>query len=246
LDSAARAVYNAAMSTSLPGPFGALQVRAHAPADAQPSGLVFFHAGAATRTPFAASAAFCDALAAAAACHVLAVDSALIAAPEFPRSVDEAYFTVCHLHELAEDFGVDHRRLGVAGQGFGGTLATQVARLAKERRNPALPFELLIDPLLELRAPSPALAAFVQRYLPNEADRSDPRASPSVAKNLIGLPPTLVVTSQPDAQLEACDAYVAALARAYVPARVVHARGPAAAEEALSACAQAVRAALAG
>jgi acetyl esterase len=232
---------------SLSGPFGALTLHAHAGGAASSErvgGLVFFHGGGATGASFASASAQHASLADAGGCRVLAVDSALLSKPSFPQVVDEAYFAVCHLHELAEDFGVDHRRIAVGGEGFGATLAAAVGRLAKQRRNPAIALQLLLDPYLDLRAPDPSWADFVERYLPDADQRSDPRASPGLATNLIGLPPACLITSRDDEQRAAADTYAAALRRAYVQVDVVHARGPHARADALDGGARALRAAL--
>lgn len=191
------------------GPFGEITVHVHRGPDTVPGACVFFGGARAVGERAAR-------LAQDMGCTLLAVDSALSLAPAFPQSVDEAYFITCTLHEHADELGLDHRHLAVAGEGLGAALATTVARLAKERRNPALVLQLLIAPVLDLRTPCAALEPLVQRYLPSASDREDPRASPVLAKNLIGLPPALVLAPNDDSQHAAACAYVEALRRAHV------------------------------
>ena len=165
---------------TIPAAGALLRVRTYRPSSAQAElgGLVFFHAGDAES---ATHDALCRQLSLASGCVIAACDYR----PRFPNAPDDAYFAACYVHEHADDFGIDHRRLGVGGVDLGAGLATTVARLAKERRNPPLVLQLLIAPRLDLRdghAPDYATAA----------EREDPRCSPILAKNLIGLPPAWI------------------------------------------------------
>ncbi len=208
------------------GPFGEVRLRVHAPAQHGSGALIFFNEPAAGAAGVdgrvdghVGTEQRCVALANAAACSVLAVDSALIAEPRFPRAVDEAYFITCFLHEHADELGLDHRRIALGGQGFGATLATAAARLAKERRNPDLAFQLLLFPVLDLGSgAAPGRAQLAASYLRHADDAVDPRASPLLAKNLIGLPATHLVATPEPAQQHEAESYLAALEKAFVPA----------------------------
>jgi len=57
------------------------------------------------------------------------------------------------------------------------------------------------------------------------ADRTNPKASPLLAADLSGLPPTMIVTCQFDPLRDEGDAYAEALAAAGVPVRHLRARG---------------------
>jgi acetyl esterase len=193
------------------------------------AGLVFFHGGGFVAGGPASHDAFCGQLAAASGCAIVSCSYRLAPEHRFPAAIDDAYFATCFVHEHADEFGIDHRRCGVAGIEVGASLATGVARLAKERRNPALGFQLLIDPVLELapaaisgmRLAAPAsLEWAVAQYIDPDL-REDPRCSPLRANNLIGLPPALIVCAGDDAVTEQAERYAARMRDAHVAVAIV-------------------------
>jgi acetyl esterase len=226
----------------IPAPNGPLLARVYAPSQSAElqAGLLFFSAGFYVVDELSGHAALCQQLAVSADCVVVSV--APRAAPEhkFPSAADDAYAATCWIHENADELGIDHRRLAIGGESTGASLATGVCRLAKERRNPALGFQLLLYPVTDLR--SAALARLSQLldaqddnvkqlrqlttgvlentialYAATEAERADPRCSPLAASNLIGLPPALIISAELDALAEQVNGYAQALQRAEVP-----------------------------
>jgi len=226
----------------IPAPNGPLLARVYAPSQSAElqAGLVFFSAGFYVVDELSGHAALCQQLAVSADCVVVSV--APRAAPErkFPSAADDAYAASCWIHENADELGIDHRRLAIGGESTGASLATGVCRLAKERRNPALCFQLLLYPVTDLRSAALArvsqlldgqadnvkqlgrlttgvLASTIALYAATEAERADPRCSPLAASNLIGLPPALIISAELDALAEQVDGYAQALKRAEVP-----------------------------
>ncbi|HKP58244.1 MAG TPA: alpha/beta hydrolase [Polyangiales bacterium] len=186
----------------IPSPGGSLrlrQYRAQAADSGDSFGLVFFHAGAFVTGGVETHAAFCGQLSLASGCVVVSCEYRLAPEHRFPRALDDAYFAACFVHEHADELGIDHRRLGIGGIEVGANLATGVARLAKERRNPALGLQVLLCPALDLRSPARDWAA---GHYASEAERADPRCSPLLARNLIGLPPALIVCGSAAADAE--------------------------------------------
>jgi acetyl esterase len=207
----------------IPGPQGELRVRAYQPAglSAASGGLIFFAAGGFVVGELYGHAALCQELALAAGCVVVAIEPRLAPEQPFPAAILDAYAATCWVHENADELAIDHRRIAIGGEGAGATLATAVCRLAKERRNPALAFQLLLYPWVDLRpaalAALPALARLAELYVPRAADREDPRCSPLAARNLIGVAPALIVSADEDALSDQIEAYAAALRAAHVP-----------------------------
>ena len=221
-------------------PGGVLRLRSYRPERAgeqQRAGLVFFHGGAFVVGDPASHDALCGGLSLEADCVV--VSSAYRLAPEhrFPSAVDDAYFAASFVHEHADEFGIDHRRLGVAGVEVGAGLATTVARLAKERRNPALGFQALLRPWLDLREADWAIEQYADARV-----REDPRCSPLLARNLIGLPPVLIAGGETDVRVAQANAYAERLREVHV---AVERCGDPSEADGLRACARAIRLALA-
>lgn len=227
----------------IPAPHGALVARVYAPlqsAELQP-GLIFFSAGFYVVDELSGHAALCQQLAVSADCVVVSVAPRSAPEHKFPAAADDAYAATCWIHENADELGIDHRRLAIGGESTGASLATGVCRLAKERRNPALCFQLLLYPVTDLRSEAVAhvaqqlnaaqpevrqlrrlttgmLESAIAQYAGSEAERADPRCSPLAASNLIGLPPVLIISGELDALADQVDAYAQALQRAQVPA----------------------------
>lgn len=226
----------------IPAPNGPLTARVYAPSQSAElqAGLIFFAAGFYVIDELSGHAALCQQLAVSA--DLVVVSVAPRGAPEhrFPSAAEDAYAATCWIHENADELGIDHRRLAIGGESTGASLATGVCRLAKERRNPALCYQLLLYPVTDLRSEALArvsqllnvsdhelgqlrrlttgmLPSTLALYAATEAERADPRCSPLAAGNLIGLPPALIINAELDALAEQVEAYARALQRAEVP-----------------------------
>lgn len=192
-------------------------------------GIVFFHAGGYVAGDEARHAPFCTALAQASEAVVVSCSYRLAPEHKFPAAVEDAYFAASFVHEHADELGIDHRLLAIAGIEAGAALASSVARLAKERRNPSLILQLLIGPLLDLRegglpreqangeaSAREHLRWAAEQYVRADADRADPRVSPLIAKNLIGLPPALILSAERDVLRDQAEQFAHALGEAGV------------------------------
>lgn len=76
-------------------------------------------------------------------------------APEFPAPVpaEDCYAALIWLHAHAAELGLDRTRIGIMGDGAGGSLAAATALLARDRGlNPPLKSQILVSPMLDDRA----------------------------------------------------------------------------------------------
>ena len=178
---------------------------------------------------------YCRLVADSAGCAVVNIDYVLAPEHPYPQAVHQVHDLLVWLHEHADELGLDGTRLAVGGHSAGGNLAVASALVARRTRRPPLrglvvdyaPLDLstpasakLTD---ELRAQPGAVdlaaagAMFDSWYLPDPRDAFDELASPLLAPDLSGLPPTVVLTAQHDLLRAEGDAFAARLAAAGVP-----------------------------
>jgi len=163
---------------------------------------------------------------------IVFVDYDLAPEHHYPVAIEQGYAATCYVAEHAEEFGVDARRLAVAGDSSGGNLATAVSLLAKERSGPAIAAQLLFYPPTSAEFESDSYKQFAEgpwltkatmqwfwdQYLPDHTLRKDPSASPLFAslRQLGGLPRTLIITAENDVLRDEGEAYGRKLAEAGV------------------------------
>lgn len=165
---------------------------------------------------------------------VVSVDYRLAPEHKFPAALDDSYAAVTWVAEHAAELGADALRLAVAGDSAGGNLATVVCQLAKERGGPAIAFQALIYPVVDLDTTTPfesrkefggggyflamrEMQWFNSLYLTDAAAQvKDPRVSPLNIEDLRGQPPALVMTAGCDPLRDEGKAYAERLAAAGV------------------------------
>ena len=161
--------------------------------------------------------------------------------PEFPFPVpcDDAYDAFVWAHANAADLGVDKRRIAVGGDSAGAHLATGVAIAARDRDAAEIAFQLLLYPTVEpvfdtesmtTYANGPGLTRadmefFWNAFLPGGPSYEDPRAIPSEAESLAGLPPAYIVLAQFDPLRDEGALYALLLDEAGVNVKQVEAEG---------------------
>lgn len=150
----------------------------------------------------------------------------------YPIAIEQAYAATKYVADHAREFHVDASRLAVAGDSVGGNMAAVVTLLAKERGGPAIDQQVLFYPVTDANfdtgsynqfAKGPwltreAMKWFWNAYLPDEAKRKDPTASPLQAslEQLNGLPPALIITDENDVLRDEGEAYGRKLTQAGV------------------------------
>lgn len=154
-------------------------------------------------------------------------------APEhrYPEPVEDVHAALAWTAAEADALGVDPARLSIGGDSSGANLAAAAALATRDRGGPALVAQVLEIPALDLtlghaeREPDPdavvltydELAANVERYCDPDR-RGEPYASPALAPDLSGLPPTLIMTAEHDVLRGDGRCFAERLAAAGVPA----------------------------
>ncbi|MBQ0923893.1 alpha/beta hydrolase [Saccharopolyspora endophytica] len=167
---------------------------------------------------------------------VLNVDYPVAPQHPFPIPPKACFEVTRWAAEHAGELGVDPERLSIGGASAGGSLATAVARQARDAGGPHLALQVLHYPSLDLvtstqaklsargRTEPPFLkpwmsAVFHNSYLPDKALGLDPLASPAYGDNgadLAGTAPALLITTELDLLNAEGRRYAEALRRAGV------------------------------
>ncbi len=170
--------------------------------------------------------------AAAADAVVASVEYRLAPEHRFPAGVEDSYAALTGLLAQSAQLGLDPTIVTVGGASSGGNFAAVVALMARDRAGPALALQLLEIAGTDLTKSSHAWRnpvrghdttrerdlAMVDLYLTELAARAHPYASPLFAPDLRGLAPAYVMNAQFDPRRDECEAYVARLQDAGVPA----------------------------
>ena len=216
----------------IPGPVQ-IPVRVYRPSLATDlPALMYFHGGGFVICNLDTHDRLCRSLANASGCAVVSVDYRLAPEHKFPAAVEDAYSATRYIAEHAAEFGIDPTRIAVGGDSAGANLATVVALMARDRRGPALKFQLLIYPVTDFTGhvtesereygkgyflDQELMDWFADQYFAPETDRHQPYASPSKASDVRGIPPAFVITGECDPLRDQGEAYADKMRSAGVP-----------------------------
>ncbi len=218
---------------SIPGPAGLLRARLYrsaAGSGALPA-VVYFHGGGWIYGDLDTHDAVCRGIANQGFCAVVSVDYRLAPEHRFPAAVEDSVAATQWVAANAAALGIDAGRLAVAGDSAGGNLAAVVALTLRDKGGPPLAMQVLIYPVTDQAADAGSHLHFAEgylltredmlwireKYLRDERDAADWRASPLRASDLSRLPPAYVITAGFDPLRDEGNAYAERLTRAGVP-----------------------------
>ena len=210
-----------------------LPARLYAPVDTdgpQPV-LIYFHGGGWTLGSVDSHDATCRYLAREGGLKVLSVDYRLAPEFQFPTAVKDTLAAFRYVRDNATELGVDASRIAVGGDSAGGNLAAVVCQQARDAGETMPAFQLLFVPATDMSARTASYKTFREgfyltkatmdwyekTYIRSEDDRTDPRASPLLAKDFSGLPPAHVATGGFDPLRDEGEAYARRMSDAGVP-----------------------------
>lgn len=189
--------------------------------------LLFFHGGGWVIGDLDTHDTLCRSLCNESGCAVFAVDYRMGPEHRFPAAVHDTETAMNWLAGNAPDLKIDPSRLAIGGDSAGGNLAAVGAMIARDAGGPVLKFQLLIYPATDQRAghashdrngegymlTSELMTWFRHHYL-DHSDYQDWRASPLLADSHADLPPAFVLTAGFDPLVDEGHAYATALSEA--------------------------------
>jgi len=207
---------------SVAGAGGDLGARIYTPDGFEPGDgalLIYYHGGGNIRGSLDTHDSTCRVLANASKAKVLSVEYRLAPENPFPAAADDAWASFNWAHAHVRDLGVSSNRVAVGGDSAGGNLAAVVSLDARDRSGPPIAFQMLIYPVTDHASNTESkrlysngymlnsMPFYTASYIPAEADRTDPRASPAYAASFANLPPAVVMTAGFDPLLDDGKAY---------------------------------------
>lgn len=202
------------VETTIPGPKRDILLRIYWPMERERcvGAAVFFHGGGFVLGSLNSFDSLARRLAKESSAVIVSVEYSLAPEYKFPVAVEEAYLATSWVGEsLDELMGRSGCAMGVIGDSAGANLAATTALLIRDRQGPELAFQLLAYPptnfdenvkSIEENAKGylltkETLAWFVEQYLGEEDDPSNPLISP-VHASLQLLPPAAIITAHYD------------------------------------------------
>lgn len=196
------------------GPEGKLPARIYTPVAAgsgpQPC-LLFFHGGGFVCGSLDVYDGFCRMIAEMSGVKVIAVAYRLAPENPFPAAVNDATASLRWLVANAATYKFDVGRIAVGGDSAGGNLAAVTAQWARMALLPVA-CQWLICPMTHVSEEyvsvrdhinDPILSRemalwFLGKYLPDDVDPTDPRHSPLLEYDFVGLPSAYIVLAGND------------------------------------------------
>ncbi|XRQ12511.1 alpha/beta hydrolase [Actinomadura welshii] len=188
--------------------------------------LVFYHGGGWVIGDIDTHDTVCRYLAVQAEVRVLSAGYRLAPEHPYPAAAEDARTAYDYAVANAAELGADPRAIAVAGDSAGGNLAAVVALAADRTPDFALLFYPATDVSVRRRSreifaegfqlTDADMTWFIDHYCPEER-RAEPTASPLLAEDVGGFPPTYLVTAGFDPLRDEGEAFAKRLAEAGVP-----------------------------
>ena len=213
------------------GKGGPIALRVYRPAVGVLPAFVFFHGGGWVVGDLDTHDVVCRQIARESGAVVIAVDYRLAPEHPFPAASDDAWSATTWIAAHADTLGIDPARIAVGGDSAGGGLAACVALMARDTRKPRLALQVLVYPVLDLRAETgsystyadgylltrAAMKWYIEQYAPAPQAVNDWHASPLLAPWVHGVAPALIIAAELDPLVDEGDAYGRRLRGARVP-----------------------------
>jgi acetyl esterase len=223
-------------NVSVPTPYGALQLRLYRDTQGPAPIALFLHGGGWTFNDLDTHDRLCRLIAKRSGFLIASLDYRRAPEQKYPAALEDAYFGYRWLLDNAPLIGGDAKCRAVVGESSGGTLAAGLALLLRDQAAPMPTYQVLAYPATDLYDRWPSyqergtgytldrdhMQWFFANYLAPGYDPEDGYLFPMAARDLAGLPPSLVMTAEFDPLRDEGGAYAAKLADAGVPVEHIH------------------------
>jgi acetyl esterase len=210
---------------TLPVAGGEIAIRVYRPEGRERVGChLFVHGGGWWMGTLDQSDLACSRVAREVDCGVASVGHRWAPEHRFPVPAEDCYAALEWLATSAAELGLDAERISVGGISSGANLAAAITLMARDRGGPTIIAQSLEVPILDLTLSTASNEALADGYMLTRerlelevADycdpqrRAEPYASPLLAKDLTGLPPTLIATAEYDLLRDDGERYAARL-----------------------------------
>lgn len=210
---------------------GSIPVRLFAAQEHTRGVIVFYHGGGWVTGSLDEYDTLSRLLAARTDCAVALIDYRLAPEHPYPAAVEDSWTALEWVAANVQQIAGGTEPLILAGDSAGGNLAAVVAQRARDAGGPQIALQVLVYPVTDCHLDGPSymdpdnqllldrdgMAWFWDRYVPDNALRTHPDASPLRASVLSGLPPSVVITAEHDVLRGEGDAYAERLRSSGVP-----------------------------
>jgi len=167
--------------------------------------FVYLHGGGWVTGSIASHEGICLRIASGSALRVLSVEYRLAPDHPFPAAIDDCEAALKWVLDGQGDaHGIDSSRIAIGGDSAGGNMTAFLAQKYRKQLNAQILFYPVMQ-MLELKPQKPgpqdrlqlgfvALKFIEEHYLAG-ADKTDTKVSPLLEDNLVGLPPTYIMTA---------------------------------------------------
>ena len=207
-----------------------LRVRVYKPKSEQKDfpGLLWIHGGGHILGTPEMNEGLCIRFAKEAGCIVVAPDYRLAPEHPYPADAEDCYSALVW---MTENLPIRKDRVAVSGQSAGGGLTVAVALMARDKKGPAICFQMPLYPMLDCRTITPStyqirdhrvwcrdfnLTAW-EMYLGSDVKEVPAYASPALAEDLSNLPPAYMLVNGLDPFRDEDIEYANRLMKAGVP-----------------------------
>lgn len=188
-----------------------IPVRVYRPRGQDPNApmMAYWHQGGGVIGNIEFSDAFCRMIAEIVKCPIVSVDYRLAPQHKYPAGLEDCLDAYDWALKHAAEFGAPAGRVTIGGDSMGGNFTAIIAQEARRQGLPSPDLQLMLYPATDIVTDFPSHTTFgdidpltmetmnwfMDQYLPDGTDKTDPLLCPGLEPDLEGLPPAIIATA---------------------------------------------------